>query len=279
MVNITATAVKELRQRTGAGMMDCKQALVEAAGDEERAIDLLRQRGVTKAAERVGREAREGAVQIAARVDGAAMAELSSETDFVSRSESFVGFARRVAESVLASDLRSGQVMDGEEFLARAEVNSLSDELNELRSRVGENVGLVRCVRLEAPEGSVGSYLHFGNRIGVLVELSTTGANDLAKEVAMHVAATAPVAIRPEDIPEEMRERERSVLEEQAKGEGKPPQIVDKIVEGRMRKFYEDSVLLWQKFVKDPEKRVSDLLAECGEDPKVRRFVRFQVGD
>lgn len=279
MAEITAGAVKALRVRTGAGMMDCKRALAEAGGDEERAIDLLRQSGSAKAAKRASREATDGVVQLAESGEGAAMVELASETDFVARSETFVDYAQRVAEGVLASDLPSGEVTSGEAFLTRPDAVHLSQELDDLRSKVGENVGLTQVVRLAATGGSVGAYLHFGNRIGVLVELAGNGSSELARELAMHVAAAAPVAVRPEDIPEEVRERERSVLAEQAKGEGKPPQIIDKIVEGRMRKFYENSVLLCQGFIKDPDRRVSDLVKEAGEGVEVRRFVRFQVGN
>ncbi|MFQ5679664.1 MAG: translation elongation factor Ts [Gemmatimonadota bacterium] len=278
MAEITAVAVKALRDRTGAGMMDCKKALAEAAGDEERAIDLLRQRGAAKAAKRAGREATEGAVQIATGEGVAGMAEAASETDFVARSDAFVAFTRRVAEAVMASELASGRVTTGKEFLAGPESASLRAELEDLRTQVGENVGLSRVVRMAADGGSVGSYLHFGNRIGVLLRVEGEGGEEVARQLAMHVAAAAPVAVSPEEIPEELRERERSVLTEQARGEGKPPQIVEKIVEGRMRKFYEENALLSQGFVKDPEKRVADLLAEAGENLRVRGFARFHVG-
>lgn len=282
MAEITAAAVKALRDRTGAGMMDCKRALEEAEGDEERAIDLLRQRGAAKAARRAGRAATEGAVQIASSADGdvAAMAEVSTETDFVARSEDFVDYARRVAEAALGARLPSGEPVPGDDFLARPEAEALGKELNELRAKVGENVGIARVARLAAADGgTLGSYLHFGNRIGVLIELE--GADDgveLARELAMHIAATAPAAVRPEDIPPELRDRERMVLTEQARSEGKPPPIVEKIVEGRMRKFYEENALLWQGFVKDPDRQVRDLLADAGANADVRRFVRFEVG-
>lgn len=282
MAEITATAVKALRDRTGAGMMDCKRALEEAGGDEERAIDLLRQRGAAKAAKRAGRQTSEGTVQIVASEDGsaAAMAEVSSETDFVARNQEFVEYAERVAEVTLGADLASGVPVPGDEFLARSDAERLRKRLNELRAKIGENVGVARVARLEAgPEEVIGRYLHFGNRIGVLIVLTGGGNEELARELAMHVAAAAPVAVRPEDIPEELRDRERTVLLEQARSEGKPPEIVEKIVEGRMRKFYEEQALLWQGFVKDPDRQVRDLLAEAGEDVDVRRFVRFEVGD
>lgn len=282
MAEITATAVKALRDRTGAGMMDCKRALEEAGGDEERAIDLLRQRGAAKAAKRAGREASEGTVQIAAADDGAAAAivEVSSETDFVARNEEFVAYAERVAEAVLEAELPAGEPVPGDEFLGRPDAEGMRKRLNELRAKIGENVGVARVARIEAgPDEVLGRYVHFGNRIGVVLVLTGGGDEELARELAMHVAATAPVAVRPEDIPEEMRDRERTVLLEQARSEGKPPEIVEKIVEGRMRKFYEEQVLLWQGFVKDPDRSVKDLLAEAGEGVDVRRFVRFEVGE
>lgn len=283
MAEVTARAVKALRDRTGAGMMDCKRALEEAEGDEERAIDLLRQRGAAKAAKRAGREAREGAVQIAASEgrDALAMVEVASETDFVARSDAFVDYAMRAAATVLAAELPSGELMSGEHFLARPEAGELRQELDTLRAKVGENVRLSRVVRMETSDGStLGSYLHFGNRIGVLLELAgLEDGEELARELALHVAAAAPTAVRPEDIPEELRERERAVLTEQALSEGKPAQIVEKIVEGRMRKFYEENALLWQGFVKDPDRSVKNLLAEAGTAVEVRRFVRFEVGD
>lgn len=281
MAEITAATVKALRDRTGAGMMDCKRALEEAGGDEERAIDLLRQRGAAKAARRAGREATEGAVQIATGEGGraAAMVEVASETDFVARSEDFVAFAGRAAEAILGSDLPDGRVTGGEELLARPGSEALEGELDELRARVGENVRLRRAVRLQAGQGSaIGAYLHFGNRIGVLLELAGGDAGPLARELAMHVAAASPVAVRPDDVPAELRERERAVLTEQARGEGKPDHIVERIVEGRMRKFYEENVLLMQAFVRDPDRRVEELLSRAGDGLEVRRFVRFEVG-
>jgi len=281
MAEITATAVKSLRDRTGAGMMDCKKALEEAGGDEERAIDLLRQRGAAKAAKRAAREVSEGAIQIASGDGAAAMVEVLSETDFVSRSDPFGAFAKRAAETVLGLDLPDGEIVGGERVLAAAGGEDLESGLDELRVKVGENVQLSRAVRFEVGGGSsVGSYLHFGNRIGVVVEVtgSGTGAGEAANDVAMHAAATNPAGVSPDDIPDEVIERERAVLVEQARAEGKPPQIAEKIVEGRMRKFFEENALLWQAFVKDPDKTISERLAESGDDLTVRRFARFEVG-
>lgn len=282
MTEITASAVKSLRDRTGAGMMDCKRALEEAGGDEERAIDLLRQRGAAKAAKRAGREASEGLVHVETDGNEAVMVEVLTETDFVARSEPFEAFARRAAEAVQQADLPEGEVVSGGALLERVE-DGLGAELTALRAKVGENVQLSRAVRYQPAEDAVlGSYVHFGNRIGVLVEL--TGGADrgasqaLARELAMHVAATNPTGVDPDDIPDEVKERERAVLTEQAKDEGKPPEIAEKIVQGRMRKFFEENALLWQPFVKDPDRKVQDLLSEAPGEVSVRRFVRFEVG-
>ncbi len=255
MSAITASAVKSLRDRTGAGMMDCKKALTEAGGDEEQAIDLLRQWGSAKAAKRAEREMTEGIVAIASSESGIGMVAVSSETDFVARNQDFQDFTSRLAASV------------GESGLPDA--------------TIGENLEVQRAVRMNVDEdGELGSYLHFGGRIGVLVEL--TGASGdvsgLARDLAMHVAATNPMGVSPEDIPQEDRDRERAVLVEQAKAEGKPEHIAEKIVEGRMRKYFEENTLLKQRFVKNPDTSIEDLVASHGSDVGVRRFVRFAIG-
>ncbi len=284
MSEITAAAVKALRERTGAGMMDCKRALQEVGGDEEKAIDLLRQTGAAKAAKRAHRETTEGAIAVARdeKTGAVAMVEVASETDFVARNEEFVAFAERAARTAL-NEAKNDEPRPGEELLDLPAEAPLRTELDELRAKIGENLALSRFVRYEPSPGSlVASYVHFGNRIGVLIELeggSDTGdLEPLARDIAMHVAASRPVGITPDDIPAEDRERERHVLIEQAAAEGKPPQIAERIVEGRMRKFYEQAALLWQPFVRDPDRKVSDLLEEAG-GVAVKRFARFDVGD
>jgi elongation factor Ts len=285
MTEISVAAVKSLRDRTGAGMMDCKRALQETDGDEEKAIDLLRKKGAAKAARRAGREAEEGTVQVAGSPDGGpvAMVEVTSETDFVAKNDEFVAFARRAAEVARDADLPEGEVGDGEDLLDRPADDPLREELNELRARIGENLRMGRWIRWDpADDAVVGDYVHFGNTIGVLVEIGGGGDREqaarLAREVAMHVAATDPAGVSPDDIPEEEREREEKVLREQAEEEGKPPEIVEKIVEGRMRKFYEENALLRQAFVKDPDTTVGELISGTDPDLEVRRFVRFEVG-
>ncbi len=283
MSAITAQAVKSLRDRTGAGMMDCKKALQEAGGDEERAIDLLRQWGAAKAAKRAERETSEGLVEILSHDGAAGMVAVSSETDFVARNEEFQGFARRLVEAVADADLPDGTVLTGEQLLAQPGFESFAAEVADLRSKIGENIQVHRAVRF-APDSqtAVGSYLHFGGKIGVMVELvgaSGEQAESLAREVAMHVAAARPAGVRPEDIPSEVQDRERAVLTEQTRAEGKPEQIIEKIVEGRMRKFFEQQSLLLQAFVKNPDQTVAELIAEHGDDLTVRRFARFEIGE
>ncbi len=283
MAEITAKAVKSLRDRTGAGMMDCKKALLETGGDEEQAIDLLRQWGAAKAAKRAERETSEGLVQIESRDGVTAMVAVSSETDFVARNDEFQDFAGRLAEAVIEADLPDGEPLSGEDLLSRPGFESFADEIVDLRSKIGENIQVHRAVRVATGEkGAAAAYLHFGGKIGVVVELEgATGAEveQLAREVAMHVAAARPAGVRPEDIPAEVQERERAVLTEQTRAEGKPEPIVEKIVDGRMRKYFEQNSLIMQAFVKDPDRTIADLLEAHAEGLTVRRFARFEIGE
>lgn len=281
MSTITAKSVKSLRDRTGAGMMDCKKALQEVGGDEEQAIDLLRKWGAAKAAKRSERSTTEGLIHVESSDGAHAMVSVSSETDFVARNDEFQDFAARLARKVLASDLTDGEVIDGEALLAMNGFESFAAELTDLRAKIGENISVYQAVRLVTEPGtSSASYVHFGGKLGVLVELvGPAGHDEAARDVAMHVAAADPAGVSPDDIPAEVRERERQVLIEQAKGEGKPESIVEKIVEGRMRKFYEQNALLLQPFVKDPDVTIQERLAAGAEDLTVRRFVRFQIGE
>jgi len=281
MAEITAAAVKSLRDRTGAGMMDCKKALTEAEGNEERAIDLLRKSGVAKAAKRTGRDASEGTVHIATRDRAVAMIEILTETDFVSRSEAFEDFAKTVAEGLFDLPLSDGEVLAGDALLGIEGGDRVSSQLDELRQKVGENVQVGRAVRYDVDEeAAAATYVHFGNRIGVVVEVSPSNeeAVETARGIAMHAAATNPRGLSPDDIPDEDIARERALLTEQAAEAGKPPEIAEKIVEGRMRKFFEENALLWQKYVRDPDKAIKDLLGEGEGAMTVRRFVRFEVG-
>ncbi len=281
MSAITAKAVKSLRDRTGAGMMDCKRALLESGGDEEQAIDILRQRGAAKAAKRAERQMSEGIVAISQGDSGVGMVAVSSETDFVALNKDFQDYASRLAAAVQAADLADGEVLTGSELLERDGFETLADELSSLRTTIGENLEVQKAVRMAADEaGAIGSYLHFGGRIGVVVQVDgpTDAVSGLGRDLAMHVAATNPTGVSPDDIPEEDRERERAFLIEQAKAEGKPDHIAEKIVEGRMRKYFEENSLLKQGFVKDPDTTIESLVASHGPDVSVRRFVRFAIG-
>ena len=278
---ITAKAVKSLRDRTGAGMMDCKRALLESGGDEEQAIDVLRQWGAAKAAKRVERQMSEGIVAISQGDSGVGMVAVSSETDFVALNKDFQDYASRLAAPGQAADHADGEVLTGSELLERDGFETLADELSSLRTTIGENLEVQKAVRMAADEaGAIGSYLHFGGRIGVVVQVDgpTDAVSGLGRDLAMHVAATNPTGVSPDDIPEEDRERERAFLIEQAKAEGKPDHIAEKIVEGRMRKYFEENSLLKQGFVKDPDTTIESLVASHGPDVSVRRFVRFAIG-
>ena len=278
---ITARAVKSLRDRTGAGMMDCKRALLESGGDEEQAIDILRQWGAAKAAKRAERQMSEGIVAISQGDSGVGMVAVSSETDFVALNKDFQDYASRLAAAVQAADLADGEVLTGSELLERDGFKTLADELSSLRTTIGENLEVQKAVRMAADEaGAIGAYLHVGGRIGVVVQVDgpTDAVSGLGRDLAMHVAATNPTGVSPDDIPEEDRERERAFLIEQAKAEGKPDHIAEKIVEGRMRKYFEENSLLKQGFVKDPDTTIESLVASHGPDVSVRRFVRFAIG-
>ena len=274
MAGVSAAQVKALRERTGAGMMDCKKALVEAGGDLDAAVEAMRKRGLAAADRKAGRIAAEGLVAIAGGGHRGAMVEVNCETDFVAREEEFRGFAGEVARLVLEHG------PDGVESLGALRLDggaSVDERRRELVARIGENISVRRFEVLEASGGAVASYSH-GGRIGVLVALD---AKDdpaaIGKDVAMHVAASRPLAVGESDLPADLVERERSIIEAQAADTGKPPAIVEKIVAGRLRKFVEESTLLGQPFVKDPDVRVAAHLAARGA--AVRRFVRFEVGE
>lgn len=269
---ITASLVKELRERTGAGMMDCKKALVEVEGDLEQAADLLRKAGQAKADKKASRVAAEGLVLV--KSDGSAgrhvVLEINSETDFVAKDENFVAFADTVAEAALG-----GSPASVEDLMALdVEGQPLEVRRQELVAKVGENIS-VRRFTVVASEHPVGAYSHMG-RIGVLVELEG-GDEALARDLAMQVAATSPRFVTPDDMPQDELGKEREILVAQALQEGKPEEIVQKMVEGRLRKHLDEVTLTGQPFVKDPDKRVRDLLAES--KAAVLRFLRYEVGE
>ena len=276
-MEISATQVKELRERTGSGLMECKRALVETGGDLEAAIDLMRKQGLLKADKKAGRTAAEGRILLEVAPDGrvGAMVEINSETDFVAKADQFVAFAGQVLHRVIEE-----RTADVERLLSlpltKGGQTSIDTARRELVAKLGENINLRRAAFVEAGGGGVVSgYLH-GARIGVLIELRRGGAA-LAKDVAMHVAASRPVAISEQQVPAETIAREREIFSAQAAESGKPPEIVDKMVAGRIRKFLAEVTLLGQPFVKDPEVTVGKLLAGTGAE--VARFVRFEVGE
>lgn len=284
MAEISAAVVKALRERTGAGMMDCKKALADAGGDADRAVELLRERGLAKAVKRAGREASEGVVALAIESAAGALVELRCETDFVAKTPEFQELAGELAR-VAAS--RTG--VDSPEALLGAEAGGqkLSERLAGAMSRIGENMVVHRVGRLAAPDGGlVGGYVHAGGKLGVLVAIR--GARDgdaaraLAKDLAMHVAAAdpSPVAVDRAGVPAALVEQERALFRRQAEQEGKPAAVVEKIVEGRVRKFYGEVVLLEQPFVKDPDRSVAKWLeAAAGGPVAVTGFLRFKLGE
>ncbi|GAB6068570.1 translation elongation factor Ts [Methylothermus subterraneus] len=275
MTNITAALVKELRERTGSGMMECKKALAEAGGDLEAAVEILRKAGLAKADKKRDRTAAEGRIAIQISQDGkqAVMLEVNSETDFVAKNEDFLKFVDRVS----ARALQSGAATV-EELLAvplDQEGPTIEEARRELVAKLGENINVRRLARLETETATLASYLH-GSRIGVLVEVQGGGA-ELARDIAMHIAACKPLWIRAQDAPPEVLAKEREIFLAQAEASGKPQNVIDKMVEGRVRKYLQEVTLLEQPFIKDPERSVAELLKEAGAE--VIRFVRFEVGE
>ena len=270
MANISAALVKELRERTGAGMMDCKKALTEADGDIELAIENMRKSGQAKAAKKAGRIAAEGVILARAEGNTAVMIELNCETDFVGKDASFRAFGEQVLALAVAN-----KISDLEALKAAAMENGDSVEvsLNNLIAKLGENMNLRRMIVVEGD--NLGTYIH-GGRIGVVTKL-VGGTADLAKDLDMHVAANSPQFVKPEDVSAEVVAKEREIQVDIAINSGKPKDIAEKMVEGRMKKFTGDISLTGQPFVKDPSVLVADLLKKEGAD--VLEFVRFEVGE
>ncbi|NHA15302.1 translation elongation factor Ts [Thioalkalivibrio sp. XN279] len=271
-MTISASLVKELRERTGAGMMECKKALVETGGDIEAAVEHMRKQGLAKADKKAGRIAAEGLVVITATPDhkAAAVLEVNCETDFVAGGDDFRNFSQRVGELVLAQ-----RPADLEALLAADMDGATVEETRRgLVAKIGENIGVRRFALMEST-GLIGSYLH-GTRIGVLVALEG-GDDGLARDIAMHIAASRPQYVDETQVPADYLDKEREILVEQAKGEGKPAEIVAKMVEGRLRKQLAEITLVGQPFVKDPDTTVGKLLKEHGAT--VQSFVRFEVGE
>jgi elongation factor Ts len=286
VAEISAAAVKDLRERTGAGMMECKKALSEAGGDFDKAVTLLRERGLAKAAKREGRASNEGTVALAVAGATAALVELGCETDFVARTDDFQKFAQQLAQLAATSGA------DSPEALARATLDGVSvdERVKAVAAKLGENVIVKRVGRLAAPDGGLaGGYVHAGGKLGVVVALRTAArgraAETLAKELSMHVAAAdpSPVAIDRSGVPADLLARERELFAKQAAQSGKPEKVIEKIVEGRVNKFYAEVCLLEQPFVMNPDQNVGQLLAERGKqlgaDVGVTGFLRFRLGE
>jgi elongation factor Ts len=268
-MNITAETVKQLRERTGAGMMECKKALVETKGDLDAAAELMRKSGLAKADKKAARVAAEGTIAVHRSGKSAAMIEVNCETDFVARSEEFQGFARDVAQAALEHPAPSVDAL----VQLTVSGSTLEERRRALIAKIGENIAVRRFVRVSGP-GALGDYLH-GTRIGSLVALE--GGNEaLARDLAMHVAAINPAYVDASAVPADVLDKEREILTEQTKGEKKPPEIIAKMVEGRLRKYLAEITLLGQPFVKDPEITVEKLLKKSGA--RVVEFVRYEVG-
>jgi elongation factor Ts len=266
---MSAALVKELRERTGLGLLECKRALAEADGDIEKAIEELRKSSGMKAAKKAGRTAADGVVLARVSEDGSygQLVEVNSETDFVARDDNFLGFANSVADAALSArttDVVS--VMAGDLEAAR----------EGLVQKIGENIGVRRIDAVDAGDGVVGAYVHGNNRIAVLVALQG-GDQDLARDVAMHVAAVNPQVVSPDDMPQELIEKEKEIYTAQALESGKPAEIVEKMIGGRIKKFLAENSLVEQAFVKDPETTVGKLVSSAGAS--VLAFVRFEVGE
>lgn len=289
MAEITASLVKELREKTGAGMMDCKKALNETQGDLEGAVDWLRKKGLAAAAKKSGRIAAEGLVAVATAGTKGAVVEVNAETDFVARNDKFQAFAAKSAELALAT---GGDVEALKAAAYPGTSHTAQDELTSLIATVGENMNLRRSVTLSVSAGVVVSYVHSAiapglGKIGVLVALESTGdaakLADLGKQIAMHIAAARPDALDIADVDSSSLERERNVLAEQARASGKPEAIIEKMVEGRVRKYYEEVCLLEQTYVIDGETKVRKVVENAAKDigapVKVTAFSRFALGE
>ncbi len=274
-MQITASMVKELRERTGSGMMECKKALQETDGDIDTAIENMRKSGMAKADKKSGRIAAEGRVVVAISEDGksAAVVEVNCETDFVSGGDDFLSFVTAIAKTALAN--KPADVA----ALSEMTIDGSSETIEEARkakiAKIGENMQLRRFEILETTTGTFGSYLH-GLRMGVLVEMEG-GSDELIKDVAMHIAASNPLCISEADVPADVLDKEKDILRAQALESGKPADIVEKMLTGRIRKYLAEITLLGQSFVKDPDKTIEALLSDAGAT--VNNFVRYEVGE
>ena len=280
---VTAALVKELREKTGAGMMDCKKVLTETDGDLEKATELLRERGIAKAAKKSGRIAAEGVVEAYVSEDGkvGAVVEVNSETDFVAKNEEFKQFVMDVAKQIVKNNPKSVEDLLAEPSIS-VEGKTVNEVLIDKIAKIGENMTVRRFARFETTNGLIEKYIHGDGKIAVLVNMEN-GNKELAKDICMQIAAARPEYVSREQVPAERLEKEKEILKAQTMNEGKPEAIAEKIVEGRMNKFYSEICLLDQPFVKDPDKTVgqllTELIAKIGENIVIRRFVRYERGE
>ncbi|MGJ8572739.1 MAG: translation elongation factor Ts [Hoeflea sp.] len=288
-MSITAAMVKELRDKTGAGMMDCKKALAENNGDMEASIDWLRAKGIAKADKKSGRTAAEGLIAVASEGNSAVVVEVNSETDFVARNDGFQDLARSIATVALSTD---GSAEAVSAATVASSGKSVTDTVKDAIAHIGENMSFRRSTKLTVDNGIVATYVHNAvadglGKLGVLVAVKSTGNADalaaIGRQVAMHIAATNPLALTSTDVDPAIADRERSVFIEQARESGKPEAIIEKMVEGRMRKFYEEVALLSQAFVINPDQTVGQAVeaaaADAGAPVEIVGFVRFQLGE
>ena len=271
-MSISASLVKQLRERTGAGMMECKKFLVQTNGDLEEAVKEMRKAGGLKADKKADRIAAEGKIFVAKDNNQAVMLEVNSETDFVARDDNFVDLGNKVAATALQTKAEDVAELAGKDL--SGDSITVEEARQQLVAKIGENIQLRRLVHVNA-EGAIGTYLH-GAKIGVVVSLKN-GSEDLAKDIAMHIAATNPIVVSKENVPNDAIENEREIFTAQARESGKPQEIIDKMIEGRISKFVNEVSLTGQSFVKDPSKTVGQLLKENGAE--VSSFVRYEVGE
>ena len=288
MAEVTASLVKELRDKSGAGMMDCKKALKETDGNLEESVDWLRTKGLASAAKKAGRVASEGLIGIASKGNSGAILEVNSETDFIARNDDFQVFVSNITELAVSAgdlDVLKAMAYPGED-------RNVDEQLTHMIATVGENMGLRRMSVLHVDRGIIASYMHNAissglGKIGVLVAINSDGdadkLNALGKQLAMHIAAAAPQSVSRDDLDQEIIERERQVLSDQARDSGKPEEIIEKMVEGRIRKFYEEVCLLDQTYVVDGESKISDVLENAAKDlgcsVSITAFDRFALGE
>lgn len=274
-MSITASMVKELRERTGAGMMDCKKALTQTEGDMDKAVDFLREKGLAAAAKKASRVAAEGVVEayVSEDVKVGVIVEINCETDFVAKTDNFQEMVRAIAAHIAKTNPADVDALNASEIEAG---KTVADLVTASIAKIGENISLRRFARYEVEDGMVAAYIHAGGKIGVLVNLKGGNA-ELGKDIAMHVAAANPSYLNRDQVPTAELEHEKAVLSEQARNEGKPEKIIEKMVTGRIQKYYKEVCLLDQEFVKDPDFTVAKLVA--ANNTEIVDFARFQLGE